>query len=573
MASNTAAIQTISTNQPFDTNKYIDMMMTSLMLQNVAQNNNGSDQWWTMLIKFVVITSSDEIKKLLKYITETSSSQIKIFLNFIFVNVSTFLSTYILLSIDKIKNFSTQTEIIASCMDTECCSKISTSDIESNCYEFKSHGIQNVANELYKYILKYGKYNSIIDSVIIKNDKSIITTEIYNEIAIPYENIMISFIDPIEFETKNENGLNTVTHMAYIDIQIEDIDNKILIPYDQIKSFSDILPSHVKKIINGIKEKVIKDNNNDDKMFDDEKIFYFSESSQHGYKITKFVYTSGNIGSLNDLKHYWEMNFIFNFLKKCPNAAKNMSMYEIHIYFSLVHNGKCIRDALKQKYPIENKNEIKLYGYVFNTDECSKCTGTYFNAYGNKIKLPIDKFLIDLYDIKPNQLVHGNTFTINISSISSISNLTNQEMHAKYMNFIQELHLEKKSRDTIDNKIKVFSLSIEHDEITSTIANPEYEEYQEKKKILLELIGSKPNNGTTDTNISTINPALHNMYDIHNMRNIYDIHNAYVSNDPYDIKSFLKQTPKKEITIITLKPKIITKEINTRYKSIHDTNQ
>lgn len=604
-------------NTLLDTNKYVDMMMTSLMLQS-ATNANATEHWCIMIIKFIAISSSDEIKKLLKYILELLSTNTKSFITSFIAMVTSYLT--FIFSNNKITSEQYERDIDIT-IEEETIKDIDNDVLKK--YMVINKSFIHIFDEFYKYLNKNGKFTKTIVTIENNQDKTIDICEIYDNITIPFEDIFIEVLQPIEVYVKNTDKGNNVISLNSV-CSNDNQNNKKLFNYDQILSFVDILPIDIKRAVIGIRDEIataVKSTNNCMGIFDCESKLFTSPNLSYF-----------NIDILISLKQTntasFPILFIRSFLNKCSKIQKNTdkmcAVYEILIFLSL----RCVDKygevkifTILRTIAVKTR-KVELFGYTFDINSNESCYtggGDLTDFRGAKTVVP--KFEIDgvykhidigpIYDEYVKCVHEKNVRGVNnvpiidktnknqiiVNLYSNKYNYDNvnendcdmyleykQKIYTKYLAFLKMLSSTKNIKDPQNKKITIYSLSVNYEKITKTKPNPEFEKYEEKKRLLKELnnpsnldiqneyeqtqqseqitndISNDLSNNLSNTTQAT-NDSINKL-----QKKIKKNKNNMFYHDPFYM--FLMNPPEKEIIETELKPEVKVKQINTKYKSI-----
>ena len=220
-------LDTMKNQEKFDPNKYVDIMIASMMMKNTASNNY--DIFGTV-INFIIIMCADDIKKLLKYFIDELTSFLKS-IKLLIVDFLLWLSLYVkLLYFDKM--IKKQTPNYQPCI-------FSQNYRDKNkelCIEFELNKVGLLSEPLYKMIKSNGTYNEFLIDQEYCDDKSFFTKKKLDNISIEFNNIKIIFKNPLEIITKCVEN-KTITFWS--------IKHASVYPNLKYKNFCELLPPYL----------------------------------------------------------------------------------------------------------------------------------------------------------------------------------------------------------------------------------------------------------------------------------------------------------------------------------------
>lgn len=532
---------------PLDTNKYIDMMMATFLMKDMGGSHNKTDTWWSPLLRFILMVSIEEIKTTIKYVATTLPTMTKEWFLWLWP-----LFIALIPSIQIMPSFYKKIQVEVP----DILSTSTTVDEQTNselCM-FELEGLETVSNEFYNYMLKYGTFVKSTDNMKLTNEKIICVKETYFNISLPYNKIKLIFNSPIAFTVQHDGDTNSVTEMNCTTV-VNEKSSIPTIPYDKITSFLQMLPKNIQEIIFNVKNKLIVDAKHNgifnDPSFNDKLCYYMNASSS---KVTI-------IDSLSLFRDsFTPHNLVDVISKKCPGIKKQELYYDVFIFLSLNIRGTYINNIFNKKYEQKILN-INIYNYNFELQLNLKCTtGRYFDIIDITTVANPDTYLSNLLVWYKNITNVNNanvpqTDTKNTKLSVILTNMDDtvpdvcDNLTKSSLEFVNMLYTKKANKKSDGNNITIYSLSVFHDKITESKPNPEYAEYEEKKKLIIELL-KKPEHDPTKPN----EPELAK-------------HNTTID---FEANDFVKtHIPPKEITTITTKPRIISTEINKRFKSIN----
>ena len=393
---------------------------------------------------------------------------------------------------------------------------------------------------LYNFINKSNKckFNKKINKVLIPNRKDQIFDEVYFDVEIlldDIENIHIMLNCELKYK------INILTDEIKAQMEVNVIENK----KDKPK-LDDILKDTTNKHTSYIYYTVY---------YKCPFITYFNESAE--------IYKKSHYGASSNASWIYKLSHHLYYRYKC-SASCHIGMIAWGIFPLLTYVYKPIDELYNYMFDEKNVCIIDPYGIPFTDEEMvsiralqyKECNfikdlrnGEHINELVVKglntpeKKKEIYQQILELINRNKNE----NTISKPLSmTLSSKTYFDEAEISKKVLQSIS------KFQRTESNKIKIFSLSIENEVLTTQKPNPEYEMWLERKNIIEKL--------TTNINANTsANPSANTSANI----------SANTIMSQLDISFFLNQPiPQKDITIETITKKVKTVNLNELSKNI-----
>lgn len=538
--------QPASTNQPhptagsFDSNKYLDLMITSMMMKN-----NGGDTTSSILsglVNFVIMMCAEDIKVFVKFIITGLIDGMKGLVPIIstvfgwIITIITFgykFDNKIKLGIDL----------------TQCKEDNSVDTKELPSLRLNLINLDVVREPLFKAIKLHGQYNETILSHELSEEKYFCVKRVLSSINISFGNINILFEAPLEFTTKTNEKGTTIIKSKITDIE----------PNLKPKDFLDMLPLELNKIIAYLYHELVNIAAKDGAKL--KQIMGNGRVSLYGHDYVSFptqtqLYGEPCSDRIHDIYCPGQVcvQYLSNILAKNYGINYSDTFYKLALLNSICN---IVLDYGNNffKYIESATGEIVIYNYTISNYAVTKTKTDYtpFQQYDNFVKKKLtakqiislcqNKQITEYFDFvfkvtnNINESGVCTTYTkhkIKDCSVVISSDILNSDtqLETEYNNFVQHLYTNINVRT--DKKIKIFLLSIDKLEKVVVKKNPKFDAYEEKKRTVNELIAKNEK-----------------------------------AKDMVEVMEFLRSPAEpKDIEEIVIESKVKTKEINSKYKNI-----
>jgi ATP-dependent 26S proteasome regulatory subunit len=437
-----------STYQPPNQNQITDMIMSNLIISKIG---NVMQDDFTLSVpniaKLLLLLSSGEIKnginaiivQIINYVKEIPSLIINIVLYFSkFLNRSR-------LSNEQIYEIN-QAEV-------QCDSQLLTITMEPNfIISFCNYVLKN----------KNTKFRESINNAVIKNTKENIINITIDEITIEFEDYHLKVMDKLS--SSRDICTNEIVSVTCDKISAS-----------HVTSYCDLLTSEQREIV--------------------KNIYNLMDVDARANNLTLIQYVNTKI----DTKLYTEDMFtedtiVSLLLEKYPNFNRDQTFIEIMIIGCIiwtVFDSGCITHS---------RNQLRAYNtMLFDRNTEYKFTNhqTKLDSNINKFANHIKSYILNapslqgvdihtMFKIFTIPITQKNEITKNNSTISPtlmIIPKTQNKINSQQIitNFIKTIYESYKKNTT---KTKIFFVKLEDDIKTTNTPNPEYEDYENKKKLI-----------------------------------------------------------------------------------------
>jgi flagellar biosynthesis GTPase FlhF len=568
-----------SQNTNIQSPNLMEQLISSQLLSKLMNDNSssGNENTKNYLLKMFLFMGMDQFKKLLNGIIDHFLTKLKEFelTKFIyelfqkFINIFRY-NSYIRYSL-KNNNpvYSIDYELQFNKLEF-------TKSYKTNlvCFiNFQVSFWNNIISEEYKKLIKYD-FNEISEAEQSDN-YTIKGYEIWEHIKIESDDFNAEFLSDLNVKIESKYNKKTIIHTDncipdndYVfnvnpiikENKIED-NMKIIIP-----SIHAILDKRYADKISGLAwttnlEKYIN-------------IFNNKCSSELGQFHDLFNISCKDTKYINEKKSDWNIRvliliglIIYNVMKlECDrNSILNKDSYPVD------------NDVLSYLRPKNRNNAKKLFGYLSKSNLYDLIDS--MNDYNLLQPLVIigDKFYNEKTECKNNEFLHYNLNNLtnqlcelcdikpfikineedrpkydlkyNNINLQSNSILDKYELQNKFFEFVSEVSNHKKAKE--GNKVKVYSIKIERNEVKKSELNPEYIEWETKLNSLKESLNNSETNSEDNDNQNSPKKAF----------NIYN---------PYQelIAKMILSAPSKNLEKIEIKKEIKSTQINEVYKDL-----
>lgn len=485
----------------FSPQQLIDYTFTNYIMGSMSKL---AEKEFSMSIVFTVILllSLQELKGILIDILKTTSEYIKNNYKNFFKDTLDWIKTYVIPYISPIYYFFWKKQE-NKIMESEVACVTADKIYYSTQYKIK-YSMPFMQN-----LVKYMGDNPMNCSYIvddnkkieIKNFEEINVTEIWKKILIKYDDIDINIVDNLSLTFIKKQNRSFLIGSEKINI----------VDFSSIFTFSDLmfdtpLKNYIKKfvVVAGI-DKIKPDYNNvkgtyvchlEPKYLRDPVIFFENINTQNVQKYFELyviLLLKTCCPNLNIITSYFE----FILLRKKMDRILNGFYTAIHKHINTTGSINFFNNIIKF-----DKNDIK------NLPDPNNSILLYDGLITNNINAQYDQTDLDVYNIwfselSKNKIIppiteSGTELNINVTSLNNT--ISNQ-----FSNFISIINSNTRENKDVKNKIKIFNVNINRENIIEEIDNPLYIEYMDKYNMISNM-GKE--NGTNKGNEETkeINP-------------------------------------------------------------------
>lgn len=549
--SNMSSLVTNSEN----VNKHIDMMITSMMFKN---NDNSSIL--ANIINFIIVVCADDVKTLVKFIINNAIDSLK---NMWLFFVGFFSSIIKLNYFENIHNNNMIT--VTKKFDSDEKKTISNQKL----LVLKIDNLHFVKDTFYKILKDNPKNTEIVTSHLInEKTKSINSVRNFNNPTIEYKNIKILFTNCVVFNIDTDYNSYNVLSL------------KCCSPNKCITKFSDLISSkrignivdmyynltigyHFNKSISSFKNnlntgwfyfyKIVHSPNPFESNFvcntlsgyieycgsPINKNSIYMDGVPHGGKILtkdnyQLLYIAEEIETnfnIDMFESFWKiiiLNSVLNFitsknLNMIDKIYKNISFAK-RVFPDLKINDKkntflhsSICPPINSVSPL-NLHMSSIWMLIENYDVSLSKFLTFDLKYFDNIDVWL--FINNLMDNSFDKSVDNSTGYNDVVIEPIKHDMTYMEIEQEYNNFL--LNLYTRNTTSSNQKIKIFLLKIKSEVWVSSIPNPKYEEYEEKKTIVNKILSQDNKNNCVEISEFLKMPHEPKHFTVENTRSIVE---------------------------------------------------
>lgn len=568
-------------NTNFQSNNFMEQLISSQMLSKLMNDNssNGNGEAKNYLLKMFLFMGMDQFKKLLNGIIDHFLTKLKEFelTKFIYELFQKFINIFKIkkqLGLPFLKN-ENKTDYSENDLQFNKLEFNKTYKTNLDCFiNFQVSFWNNIISEQYSNCIKYD-FNEIAEAEQ-RDNYTIVGYEIWEHIKIETDEWIAEFLTDVKVKMENKYNKKTILHTdnCMPDSEYRFNGNPI-IKEDKIEANLKVFIPTIYSILDKRYADKISSLNWDEQLIKYIRIFNNKCQKDVGLFHNIFNITLKDSRIVNDENNKWNQHvlvllglLLFNALMlsgEDRDSILNKDYYpidsEVLKYFNSAHN-KGIKKIFGYstchsiRYLIDTLNGYNLLqplviiGDKFYNEK-TECKSNEFLHYNLD---NLTNQLCELCDIKPFLKINEEErpkYDLKFNNIKLQSNtiLDKHELQTRFFEFVNQVSNHKKAKN--GNKVKVYSIKIEHNEVKKLELNQEYTEWETKLNSLKESLNSSETNSENNDNQNSPKKA-------------FNIHNPYSEL----IAKMILSAPSKNLEKIEIKKEIKSTQINEVYKDL-----